>query len=64
MKVAREYMAENNNIQDKELDIPCRHIGLKLACWGRACKRPLSELSQGQRTQANQTTSPPSSGAS
>ena len=36
MKVAREYMAENNNIQDKELDIPCRHIGLKLACRGRA----------------------------
>ena len=64
MKVAREYMAENNNIQDKELDIPCRHIGLKLACRGRVCKRPLSELSQGQHTQANQTTSPPSSGAS
>ena len=64
MKVAREYMAENNNIQDKELDIPCRNIGLKLACRGRACKQPLSELSQGQGTQANQTTSPPSSGAS
>ena len=61
MKVAREYMAENNNIQDKELDIPCRHIGLKLAC---RAGRLLSELSQGQRTQANQTTSPPSSGAS
>ena len=41
-------MAENNTIQDKSLDMPCKHknhtslkhIGLKLACQDSSCKRP------------------------
>ena len=43
-------MAENKTIQDKDLDMPCKHknhtslkhIGLKLACQGSSCKRPFS----------------------
>ena len=51
MNFAREYMAENKTIQDKDLDVPCKHknhtslkhIGLKLACQDSSCKRPFSE---------------------
>ena len=43
-------MAENKTIQDKDLDMPCKHknhtslkhVGLKLACQDSSCKRPLS----------------------
>ena len=43
-------MAENKTIQDKGLDVPCKHknhtslkhIGLKLACQDSSCKRPFS----------------------
>ena len=45
-------MAEYKTIQDKDLDMPCKHknhtslkhIGLKLACQDSSCKRPLSFL--------------------
>ena len=41
-------MAKNKTIQDKDLDMPCKHknhtsqkhIGLKLACQDSSCKRP------------------------
>ena len=41
-------MVENKTIQDKDLDMPCKHknhtslkhIGLKLACQDSSCKRP------------------------
>ena len=43
-------MAENKTIQDKDLDMPCKHKnhtslkhkGLKLACQDSSCKRPFS----------------------
>ena len=43
-------MAEIKTIQDKDLDMPCKHknhtslkhIGLKLACQDSSCKRPFS----------------------
>ena len=43
-------MAENKTIQDKDLDMLCKHkihtslkhIGLKLACQDSSCKGPLS----------------------
>ena len=45
-------MAENKTIQDKDLDMPCKHknhtslkhIGLKLACQDSSCKRPLRKV--------------------
>ena len=44
-------MAENKTIQDKYLDMSCKHknhtslkhIGLKLACQDSSCKRPLRQ---------------------
>ena len=41
-------MVENKTIQDKDLDMPCKHknhtslkhIGLKLACQDSSCKQP------------------------
>ena len=49
-------MAENKTIQDKDLDMPCKHknhtclknIGLKLACQDSSCKRPFSFCFCGQ----------------
>ena len=49
LKFAREDMAENKTIQDKDLGMPCKHknhtslkhIGRKLACQYSSCKRPL-----------------------